>query len=70
MEMIVVPNIRNNADYGLTLQKIVCDTFELPINSQAYAQFNSSYNKEYEKDLIHIVPEIFTASASKSGFFI
>lgn len=65
MEMIIVPNIRNNADYGLTLQKIICDTFELPINSQAYAQFNSSYNKEYEKDLIQIVPEIFTDIGSE-----
>lgn len=56
-----MPNVnrRNNADYGLTLQKIICDYYELPINSHAYAQFDSSYNSDYEDDLIPIIPKMF-----------
>lgn len=58
-------NRKNNADYGLTLQKIICDYYELPINSHAYAQFNSSYNVNYEKDLIPIIPKMFEDIGSK-----
>lgn len=56
---------RNNADYGLTLQKIICDYFELPMNRHAHAQFNSSYNADYEGDLIPIIPKIFEDIGSK-----
>lgn len=49
----------NNADYGLTLQKIICDYFNLAINDHANAQFNASYNENYEEDLISIVPKVF-----------
>lgn len=56
---------RNNADYGLTLQKIICDYYKLPINNHADAQFNSSYNTDYEKELIPIIPKIFEDICSK-----
>ena len=58
MEMIKLP-IRNNADYGLTLQKIICDYYNLRINSHAMSQFESSYNADYEEELTPIIPKIF-----------
>lgn len=64
MEMDKMPR-RNNADYGLTLQKIICDYYKLPINNHADAQFNSSYNTDYEKELIPIIPKIFEDICSK-----
>lgn len=60
-----MPVNQNNADYGLTLQKIICEYYGLHINSHAYAQFDSSYNEDYEDDLINIVPKIFTDLGSK-----
>lgn len=49
----------NNADFGLTLQKIICDKYDIPINSWAYEQFTSSFNPDYVKDIEQIVPLIF-----------
>lgn len=64
MEMIKLP-IRNNADYGLTLQKIICDYYNLRINSHAMSQFESSYNADYEEELTLIIPKIFTNLGSE-----
>ena len=64
MEMIKLP-IRNNADYGLTLQKIICDYYNLRINSHAMSQFESSYNADYEEELTPIIPKIFTNLGSE-----
>lgn len=58
-------NIMNNADYGLTLQKIICDYYELPINDWANAQFNASYNSDYKNDLIPVIEKIFADIGSK-----
>lgn len=52
-------NRPNNADYGLTLQKIVCDYYGLPINSHAMRQFDSSYNEDYEEEITPLIPKIF-----------
>ena len=49
----------NNADFGLSLQKMICDEYEIEINSWANSQFKSNYNKEYEKELKPIIPIIF-----------
>lgn len=49
----------NNADYGLSLQKMICDEYELEINEWANSQFEGSYNKEYEKELKPVVKVIF-----------
>ena len=46
----------NNADYGLSLQKLICEYFDIKINSWAKAQFDSSYNKIYEDELLTIIP--------------
>ena len=49
----------NNADYGLSLQKLICDYYELEINDWARAQFDASFNKEYEDELKPVIPMIF-----------
>ena len=52
-------NSLNNADYGLTIQKIICKHYSLAINSHAERQFNSNYNEDYENELNAVIPKIF-----------
>lgn len=52
-------NTVNNADYGLTIQKIICKHYSLAINSHAERQFNSNYNEDYENELNAVIPKIF-----------
>lgn len=40
----------NNADLGLTIQKYICDYFNVPIPIEAKQQFTSSYNESYVKE--------------------
>lgn len=49
----------NNADYGLTLQKLICEYYKLPINEHANNQFNASFNIDYADELSSIIIEIF-----------
>ena len=49
----------NNADYGLTLQKMICDEYQLDVNEWAQAQFEASYNKEYVSELKPVVSVLF-----------
>lgn len=49
----------NNADYGLSLQKKICEKYNLDINNQAEAQFNANYNSEYDSELEKVIPVIF-----------
>ena len=49
----------NNADYGLSLQKKICEKYNLDINMQAEAQFNANYNSEYDSELEKVIPVIF-----------
>lgn len=37
----------NNADFGITIQKFICDYFNIPIPIEAKEQFESNYNKTY-----------------------
>ena len=55
----------NNADYGLTLQKLICDTYGLQVNETAESQYNANYNKEYEEELKDVIPDIFEKVDSK-----
>lgn len=55
----------NNADYGLSLQKKICDKYNLEINEWAKAQFDANYNSEYDKELEHIIPIIFEKVKAK-----
>lgn len=49
----------NNADYGLSLQKKICDVYEIEVNEWAAAQFEANYNPEYEKEFETVIPAIF-----------
>lgn len=49
----------NNADYGLSLQKKICDTYNIEINEWAAAQFDANYNSEYEEEFKKVIPLIF-----------
>lgn len=49
----------NNADYGLSLQKTICEIYNLEINDWAKAQFDASYNKDYEEELKDVSSSIF-----------
>lgn len=55
----------NNADYGLSLQKLICEVYNIEVNSWAEAQFESNFNKNYEKELYSIIPYIFDKVKSK-----
>ena len=49
----------NNADYGLTLQKIICDEYDIEVNDWARKQFDSSFNEEYRIEFEKVIPKIF-----------
>lgn len=49
----------NNADYGLSLQKRICEIYNLDINEYAFEQFEANYNSEYDLELDALVPQIF-----------
>lgn len=41
----------NNADLGITIQKFICDYFNISIPIEAIEQFKSNYNKNYISNL-------------------
>jgi hypothetical protein len=51
----------NNAFLGMTVQKYICQKYNVEIPSEAVAQFSSNYNEEYTDGLDHILKLIFWA---------
>ena len=49
----------NNADYGLSLQKKICDDYKIEVNEWAAAQFDANYNPAYEEEFKTVIPLIF-----------
>lgn len=49
----------SNADFGLTLQKRICDSFNLEINHWADTQFSSAFNPDYLVTVDDIIPTLF-----------
>lgn len=49
----------NNADYGLSLQKNICDKYGIEINAWAKAQFEANYNSAYNEEFDVVIPKIF-----------
>lgn len=60
----------NNADYGLSLQKLICDEYDLEVNDWAKAQFDANYNDEYREELAPVIPELFNKVKSKPKHFL
>lgn len=57
--------VRNNADYGLSLQKLICDHYDLDVNEHAFEQFRANYNSAYDRELIPLCSKIFKEVGSK-----
>ncbi len=55
----------NNADYGISLQKLICDFYRLEVNDYALGQFSANYNEAYEKELMPLCGRIFKAVGSE-----
>lgn len=49
----------NNAFLGMTIQKYICQKYDVPMHLNAVAQFTSSYNKDYEPGLNELTNDIF-----------
>lgn len=55
----------NNADYGITFQKVICDNYGICINEKAYEQFRANFNASYVDEIKNIVPQIFSVIGSE-----
>ena len=49
----------NNADYGLSIQKQICEYYNLEVNEWAAAQFEANYNAAYMNEINEVIPIIF-----------
>lgn len=57
--------VNNNADYGLSLQKLICDHYDLEVNDHAFEQFNANYNCAYDRELTPLCTRIFKEVGSE-----
>ena len=55
----------NNADYGMSLQKLICDHYDLEVNNYASEQFKANYNNMYDNELFPLCTSIFKEVGSK-----
>lgn len=55
----------NNADYGLTLQALICDRYDLEVNAHAAEQFRSGFNADYVEELTPVCTKIFELVGSE-----
>ena len=49
----------SNAEMGMTIQKIVCDKYEITPCSQAASQFDAAFNPIYKEPFERIIGELF-----------
>lgn len=49
----------NNALLGMTIQKYICEKYNISMNKKAESQFQSNYNKKYEIGLNDLTNSIF-----------
>lgn len=57
--------VRNNADYGLSLQNLICDHYDLEVNDHAFEQFKANYNCAYDRELTPLCTRIFKEVGSE-----
>ena len=48
----------NNADFGISLQSMLCDRAGVYVNHTAAEHFRSNYNDRYDKELLTICKRI------------
>jgi hypothetical protein len=56
---------QNNADFGISLQAMLCDRAGLDVNDTAAEHFRANYNESYEDELLTICEKIESIIPSK-----
>lgn len=56
---------QNNADFGISLQAMLCDRASLEVNETAAEHFRANYNEDYEEELENICERIERIIPSK-----
>lgn len=49
----------NNAELGITIQKLICDKYNLQPHQNAVKQFDANYNREYKDDADIVIDRLF-----------
>ena len=52
---------QNNADLGMTIQKCICEKYNLEPSYYAMRQFEANYNPEYKEKILPLIDRIFKA---------
>lgn len=55
----------NPANYGLTLQKLICDHYGIEATEKAALQFDANYNEDFADELRSVMPLIEKETGSK-----
>ena len=50
---------KNNSDYGFSLQKLICDKYDLEVWGSAIGLFAKGYNSDYDAELMPLCEKIF-----------
>lgn len=62
--------VQNNADFGISLQAMLCDRAGLDINTTAAEHFRANYNERYEEELLNICKKIEDIIPSKLSKYL
>ena len=49
----------NNAAFGITLQKLICEKYNITPHQKAIKQFESNYDEEYKEVLLPLIDSVF-----------
>ena len=49
----------NKSEFGMTIQKLICEKYNIKIDNHTESQFNSNFREEYRKDIHPIINQIF-----------
>ena len=55
---------QNNADLGMTIQKCICEKYNLEPSYYAQSQFKANYNPEYREKVFPLINRIFQTLGS------
>ena len=49
----------NSSQFGMTIQKLICEKYNIKIDNNTESQFNSNFREEYRKDIHPIIDQLF-----------
>ena len=49
----------NSSQFGMTIQKLICEKYNIKIDNHTESQFNSNFREEYKKDIHPIIDQLF-----------